>query len=218
MNGTKFQTKDFDRSGLEEYITYRMSDLPRFDVKASAEQYFFADKILYNMPSVSLKHVADGAFGKYWTNEIKNGWINYPEYAYLNGTVKSYTTSFGMPVANNIILGVEAGVDRSTAVDTAYAFKSNTVGMVANIFIPSEFIKAQIRYSHTNRRYDSPDPFFGEIRKDSKDGIFLNITKVNWAFWGLMPSLDLGVENSKSNIELYSFRRVISNLSFKKAY
>lgn len=217
-NGTKFQTKDFDRSGLEEYITYRLSDLPRFDIKASAEQYFFADKILYNMPSVSLKHIADGAAGKYWTNEIKNGWIDYPEYAYLNGTVKSYTTTFGMPVAENIILGIEGGIDRTTAIDTAYAFKSRTVGLVANIFIPSEFIKAQVRYSHTNRHYDSPDPFFGEIRQDSKNGIFMNITKVNWVFWGLVPSIDLGFEESKSNIELYSFRRVISNITFKKSY
>lgn len=218
VNGTKFQTKDFDRSGLEEYITYRLSDLPRLDIKASAEQYFFADKILYNMPSVSLKHIADGAAGKYWTNEIKNGWIDYPEYAYLNGTVKSYTTTFGMPVAENIILGIEGGIDRTTAIDTAYAFKSRTVGLVANIFIPSEFIKAQVRYSHTNRHYDSPDPFFGEIRQDSKNGIFMNITKVNWVFWGLVPSIDLGFEESKSNIELYSFRRVISNITFKKSY
>lgn len=218
VNGTKFQIKDFDRSGLEEYITYRLFDLPRLDIKASAEQYFFADKILYNMPSVSLKHITDGAAGKYWTNEIKNGWIDYPEYAYLNGIVKSYITTFGMPVAENIILGLEAGVDRTTAVDPAYAFKSRTVGLVANIFIPSEFIKAQVKYSHTSRQYDSPDPFFSEIRQDSKNGVFMNITKINWVFYGLVPSIDLGFENSKSNIELYSYRRVISNITFKKSY
>lgn len=218
VNGAKFATKDFDRTGLEEFLTYRMSDFPKVVAKTSVEQYFIADKILYAMPAVSIKHTSDMASGRYWTNEIKNGWIDYSDYTYLNGVARGYTTSFGMPVADNLILGLEAGVDRTTAVENAYAFKSATGALVANVYIPSEYVKAQIKYSHTNRKYEGIDPFFGEIRNDKKNGVYLNLVKTDWVFWGLMPSIDLGYENSESNIELYSYRRVISTLSFKKAY
>lgn len=218
VNGTKFTNKDFDRNGIEEFITYRVLNSPKVVTKVSVEHYFFGDKILYNMPSLSVKHTYDGASGGYWSNEIKNGWIHYPEYQYLNGTVGNYTTAFGSPVSENIILGVEGTLDKTTASEVAYAFKSIIGGVVANFYAPTQYIKGQLKYLHTSRTYDGIDPFFGEIRKDKKNGTYLNLTKTDWVFLGTIPSLDLGYEKNHSNLDLYSYKRLTSTLSFKKVF
>lgn len=218
VSGTKFANKDFDRASVEEFLTYRLMSGPKVVAKVSGEHYFYGDKVLYNMPSLSAKHTYDGASGLYWTNEIKHGWITYPDYEYLNGIVKSYVATIGAPVLENVILGIEGSVDRTTAIEQAYAFKSLTGGLVANLYVPSAYVKTQIKFVHTNRKYDAPDPFFGDVRKDQKNGVYLNLLKTDWVFEGVMPSLDLGYEKSKSNIDLYSYKRLTSTINFRKAF
>ena len=218
VNGAKFSDQVFNRTSVEEFLTYKFEDIPKLTIKTAAEQYFFSEKLLYNMPSVSLKHTNDGAFGKYWTNEIKAGRISYQDYKYLDGNVRSYITTFGSPISANLILGFELGFDRTTAEDKSFAFKSRSAAGVATHYLPSIFVKSQLRYSVSKRNYDAVDKFFEVIRSDKRNGIYLNLQKTDWNFFGLSPSLDFGMEKNKSNIDLYSYKRLISMLTFKKAY
>lgn len=218
VNGAKFQDVAVDRTSIEESVSYRLMDLPRLSTRVASEQYFLAGKYLYNMPSVSLRHVQEFSGEGYWTNEVKLGQITYKDYDYLGGMIYTYNTGFGKPIAENLILGAELGIDKMSAQESAYSYSTKSLSLLLNVYVPSYFIKYQVRASMSQRDFESEDPFFGAVRSDKKHGVYLNILKTNWKFFGMAPVVDIGYEKNNSSIELYSYKRVISTLSFKKMY
>jgi tetratricopeptide (TPR) repeat protein len=218
VNGAKFHDSDFDRTSIEESVSYRLSASPRLSVRLAAEQYFLAGDYLYNMPSVTLRHLKELSGETYWTNDVKAGLIAYRDFDYLGGMVYSYNTGIGRPIMENVILGAELGVDSMSAQESAYSYSTKSISLLLNIYVPDFFIKYQLRASLSRRDFESADPFFGVVRSDQKSGVFLNIVKSDWRFYGMAPVLDIGYENNSSNIELFSYKRVISTVSFKKMY
>lgn len=218
VNGAKFHDSDLDRTSIEESVSYRLSASPRLSVRLAAEQYFLAGDYLYNMPSVTLRHLQELSGETYWTNDIKAGFITYRDFDYLGGMVYSYNTGCGRPVVENVILGAELGIDSMSARESAYSYRTKSVSLLLNVYVPDFFIKYQLRASLSRRDFGSEDPFFGTVRSDQKSGVFLNVVKSNWRLYGMAPVLDIGYENNSSSIELFSYKRVISTLSFKKMY
>ena len=218
INGAKFSDTDFDRTSLEESVSYRLSDSPRLSVRLASEQYFLAGDFLYNMPSVSFKHVKEFSGEGYWTNEVKTGRITYRDYDYLGGMLYAYSTGFGRPIAENIILGAELGFDKMSAEESPYSYNTKSLSLLLNAYVPRFFIKYQVRATLSQRDFESEDPFFGTVRSDQKYGVYLNILKADWKLYGMAPMVDIGYEKNSSSIELYSYKRVISTLSFKKMY
>ena len=62
------------------------------------------------------------------------------------------------------------------------------------------------------------DPIFGETRRDERSGLFATITKTDWSIQDITPSLELGVEKNDSNINIYSYNRVVANIYFRKSF
>jgi hypothetical protein len=218
VNGAKFSDTLFDRTAIEESVSFRLSDSPRLSVRLATEQYFLGGDYLYNMPSVSLKHVKEFAGEAYWTNEVKIGQISYREHDYLGGIVQAYSTGFGRPIAENVMLGAELGIDKMSAQESPYSYSTKSLSLLLNVYVPRFFIKYQVRASLSQRDFEAEDPFFGAVRSDQKYGVYLNVLKADWKFYGMAPVLDIGYEKNRSSIELYSYKRVISTLSFKKMY
>jgi hypothetical protein len=218
INGAKFDDTDFDRTSIEESLSYRLSDSPRLSIRVASEQYFLAGDYLYNMPSVSLKHVKEFSGEGYWTNDVKMGQITYKDYDYLGGMMYAYNTGFGRPIAENVVLGAELGFDIMSAQESPYSYSTQSLSLLLNVYVPQFFVKYQVRASLSRREFESEDPFFGAVRSDQKSGVYLNILKSNWKVYGMAPQLDIGCEKNDSSIELYSYKRVISTLSFKKMY
>ena len=218
INGAKFQDVAFDRTSVEESVSYRLRDFPRLLIRGASEQYFLAGKYLYNLPSISLKHARELPGEAYWNNEVKVGQITYKDYDYLDGRVYAFSTGFGRPIAENFIMGAELGIDKMSAKEAPYSYSTKTISLFVNAYVPDLFLKYQVRASLSRRDFESEDPFFFAVRSDQKNGIYLNVVKADWKCYGMAPVLDIGYEKNSSSIELYSFKRVISTLSFKKTY
>ena len=218
INGAKFQDTALDRTSIEESVSYRLMDMPRLSMRIASEQYFLAGDYLYNMPSISLRHVKESSNETYWTNEVKLGQITYKDYDYLGGMIYTYNTGFGKPIAENVILGAELSIDKMSAQESPYSYNTKSASLLLNVFVPDYYIKYQVRASLSRRDFESEDPFFGAVRSDKRSGVYLNILKSNWRFYGMAPVLDIGYEKNSSTIELYSYKRVISTVSFKKMY
>jgi hypothetical protein len=218
VNGAKFHDADFDRTSVEESVSYRLSASPRLSIRLASEQYFLAGDYLYNMPSVTLRHLKELSGETYWTNDIKAGLIAYRDFDYLGGMVYSYNTGFGRPIIENVILGAELGVDSMSAQESAYSYTTKSLSVFLNVYVPNFFVKYQVRASVSRRDFESEDPFFGAVRSDDKCGVYLNILKADWKIYGMAPMLDIGYEKNTSSIELFSYKRVISTMSFKKVY
>jgi tetratricopeptide (TPR) repeat protein len=218
VNGAKFHDSDLDRTSIEESVCYRLSASPRLSVRLAAEQYFLAGDYLYNMPSITLRHQQELSSETYWVNDIKAGLITYRDFDYLGGMVYSYNTGCGRPIVENVVLGAELGIDGMSAKESAYSYRTKSVSLLLNVYVPNSFIKYQLKASLSRRDFESEDPFFGTVRSDQKSGVFLNVVKSNWRFYGMAPVLDIGYENNSSSIVLFSYKRVISTLSFRKMY
>lgn len=218
MYGIKFGTTYFDRNSIEAKLAYRLNETPRIQTQLGIERMYYAGDHLYDYPWVSISHSLENASGAYWTNEIKAGRLTYPVYSYLNGTLSSYTTSVAKSVSPQANVGVELYVDRSNAVESAYAYGTNMISLFSNVYQANGGIKAQIRVSSSSKKYDSADPFFGEVRSDNRNMVMLTLSKNDLNILGLTPIVDLGYEKTNSNISFYSFSKMTTNISFKKAY
>jgi hypothetical protein len=218
INGAKFEDYFFDRTSLQTYAMYRVFDQPNVKLKTNYEQFYYGGSLLYTAPSVSAIHSKDFMNGAYWLNEVKFSKLDYPDYSYLNGPLNSITTSYGYPVVSNGTLGFEVGLDRAKANESPYSFKTQTFGLVGNLYLTDLFLKIQLKVNGSNRIFDDFDPLFGVIRQDRKKGAYLNLVKTDWKVYGLAPSLDLGYEINDSNIDLYTYTRSIIGLNFRKVY
>ena len=218
VNGAKFSNTLFDRTSVEESISYKVSKLPKIQAKLAFEQFLYGGYLLYTYPSLSLKYIKDLSNGSYWTNEVKYGVMTYPNYAYLNGPMYNASTSYGYPIFNNVILGLELGLDRAEANEHGYSFFTKSLGIVTNIYVPDVYVKGQLKFVVANRDYDVADPVFGQIRTDDRRGVYFNVIKTDWKIFGVAPSLDLSYEKNDSNINIYGYHRGLVNLNFKKVY
>jgi len=218
VNGAKFEDYFFDRTSLQSYAMYRIFDEPNVKIKTNYEQFYYGGNLLYTAPSASLIHSKNFMSGAYWLNEAKFSKLEYPDYSYLNGPLNSITTSYGYPIVSNATLGFELGLDRAKANESPYSFKTQTFGLVSNLYLTDMFMKIQVKVIGSNRIFDDYDPLFGVIRQDKKRGAYLNLVKTDWKIYGVAPSLDIGYEINDSNIDIYTYTRSIIGLNFKKVY
>ena len=218
INGAKFEDHFFDRTSLQEYAAYRIFDNPNIKLKANFEQFYYGGHLLYTAPSTSVLHLKNFQSGASWNNEIKFSKLDYPEYDYLSGPLNSLTTSYAYPVFPNGTLGFELGLDRAKANESPYAFRTQTLALTSNIYVTDFFIKAQVKLLASNRIFDDFDPLFGIIRQDRRRGAYLSLLKTDWKVYGVAPSIDIGYEINDSNIDIYTYKRDIIGLNFKKVY
>lgn len=218
INGSKFNDIEFDKTSFEESISHKLFDSPRVYGKLAVEEYIFAGKLLYIYPSMSIKHSFENSSGYYMWDETKVGRLNYTDYDYLSGPMASVTVGFGKAITPQLNLGLELGVDRMVANENPYSFNSGTVGIVSNFFLNNLELKAQVKAVKSFRNYDAMDPIFGEIRSDRRGGVFATVIKTNWTIQGVTPRLELGYERNESNISLYSYNRLITNLYFNRTF
>ena len=218
VNGAKFEDYFFDRTSIQEYAIYRVLDSPQIKLKTNYEQFYYGGNLLYTAPSISVLHSKDFSTGAYWINEIKLSKLDYPDYSYLSGPLNSITTSYGYPVISNGTLGIELGLDRAKANESPYSFRTQTFGLVGNLFITDMFLKINLKLVAANRVFDDYDPVFGVIRGDKRRGAYLSLIKTDWKMFGVAPSLDVGYEINDSNIDVYTYTRNIVGMNFKRVY
>jgi tetratricopeptide (TPR) repeat protein len=217
-NGTKFSDVNFDRTGVEESLTFVASKVPKVDVKVAYEQYFFSGKLLFTQPSASLKFFYVFNNASNISTEIRASKSFYDNYDYLNGPMYSIQGSYNYPIYENIFLGLELGFDRMKANDSVYAFRNDNWGVISSFFIPAIFTKGQIRYSEANRYYDSQDQLFELARDDYRRGLYFSMVYTNLNLFGLEAALDLSKEKNISNINIYSYERELVGLNLRKTF
>ncbi len=218
INGSKFNNYQYDKTSIEQFVSHRIFDSPRVNLKLSLQEFVFAGKLLYIYPAISFRHTYENANGFYLWDEIKVGKLYYSEYTYLDGFMTNFTSGIGKAFTPQLTLGAELGFDRMNANENPYSFLSSTAGLISNFFIPSLELKTDIKAIKSYKNFDAMDPIFGEIRRDERSGLFATITKTNWSIYGVTPSLEVGFEKNDSSIDIYSYNRVMANLYFRKSF
>jgi hypothetical protein len=80
-----------------------------------------------------------------------------------------------------------------------------------NLFLPESLFTVGASVSAGSRKYSDVDPFFGQLRKDSRSRLELRVGNKDWRWRSNYVSLVAAVEETRSSIEFYSYRK--TNLS-----
>lgn len=216
--GVKFDKSTFDRNAIEAALAYRLNDNPRIQTRFAFEQMTLANERLYDYPSISVSYATDTESRLVWSNEIKSGRLTYPQYAYMNGVLASYTTSVMKNILPQLNLGMEFYIDRDSAAESPYAYRTQQLALLGNYYLTWLQTKAQFRLSASKKQFDAADPFFGEIRADQRNLVSLNLSRDDINVVGLVPVLELSYEQTNSNISFYSYKKMNLNVSFKRSY
>lgn len=218
ISGADFPNSSFDRSLIEAGLMKKLSTSPKIYVRTSVERFTYENKTLYDASYIGLRHRAGLPDQTFFTNDIKAGKLSYPDYNYLDASIYTLFTQAGKPVSENIIAGFDLTIDRVLAKESAYSYRNLSPSGFMNFYAPSFFIKGQARATIAKRNYDGVDPFFGTQRNDRRELITLSLSKTDWKIFGAYPVIEVGLEKNTSNFDLYSYKRELLNLWWKKIY
>ena len=132
--------------------------------------------------------------------------LRYDDFPFLSGWqyVANGEVRHAISPASSIFGGLT--YIRGLAAENAYAF----VGYAVNVRYTHELKGGWIGslfYQYSWYRFDGVDPFFGVVRADSDSRAEISVTNRYLAYKGFAPRLTLGIDERRSNIEIYSFRR-----------
>lgn len=65
---------------------------------------------------------------------------------------------------------------------------------------------------------DGPNPFFGVVRKDSRNELKVKIVNRNWNVWNFSPVLEIGMEQQYSTIPIYSYKNTSAAIGLTRKF
>jgi len=133
--------------------------------------------------------------------------LRYDDFPFLSGW--QYVGNAELRHAITPVSSIFGGLTyiRGLAAEDPFAF----TGYGINVRYTHEFKGGWIGsvfYQYSWYGFDGVDPFFGEVRVDSDNRAELSVTNRYLSYKGFAPRLTVGMDNRRSNIELYSFHRV----------
>jgi outer membrane protein len=133
--------------------------------------------------------------------------LRYEDFPFLSGWqyVGSAEVRHAITPASSVFFGLT--YIRGLAAEDPYGF----VGYGINVRYTHEFKGGWIGsvfYQYSWYGFQGVDPFFGEVRVDSDNRAELSVTNRYLSYKGFAPRLTVGMDDRRSNIELYSFHRV----------
>jgi tetratricopeptide (TPR) repeat protein len=132
--------------------------------------------------------------------------LRYSDFPFLSGW--QYVGNAEVRHAITPVSSIFGGLTyiRGLAAEDPYAF----TGYGINVRYTHEFKGGWIGslfYQYSWYGFDGVDPFFGAVRVDSDNRGELSVTNRYLSYKGFAPRLTVGMDDRRSNIELYSFRR-----------
>jgi outer membrane protein len=132
--------------------------------------------------------------------------LRYEDFPFLSGWqyVGNAEIRHAITPASSIFAGLT--YIRGVAAEDPYAF----VGYGINVRYTHEFKGGWIGsvfYQYSWYGFEGVDPFFGVVRVDNDNRAELSVTNRYLSYRGFAPRLTVGMDDRRSNIDLYSFRR-----------
>lgn len=133
--------------------------------------------------------------------------LRYEDFPFLSGWqyVGNAEIRHAISPASSIFGGLT--YIRGVAAEDPYAF----VGYGINVRYTHEFKGGWIGsvfYQYSWYGFEGADPFFGVVRVDNDNRAELSVTNRYLSYRGFAPRLTVGMDDRRSNIDLYSYHRI----------
>ena len=208
---TDFPGGDFDRLTTDVGIAKSLSDSGRVRGKAGVELGTFGGRPLYQFPYVGLDSVIAESASYRLAGELKLGKLRLPDFGYQDAVYSSGAVSVRYLHSQAVTATLRTGVEYSRASERPYSYYGWDVGPGINWLWAETAYLVGVSASLGSRKYADADPIFGKQRSDSKTKLEVTLGNKQWRWRNSYVALVASVEENRSNIEFYSYRK--ANLS-----
>jgi len=210
-----FPNSQFDRwnADLGLFLTFR--SLPKFKLRAGLEESFYGGDHLYEFPYLGFIYNPDPVFRFRTSSELKVGQLRVPDAGQYDATNISLTMVTSRPVTENIRVSGDLYLEKSIADEKAYSYYGGMLGLGLGFALFQDWgIKP---YASVGRRiYEADDPFFGDTRRDTRITAGMKLNKDSFKVFGYVPEVELRYDETRSNLDFYSFDKVVFLLNFNE--
>jgi len=133
--------------------------------------------------------------------------LRYDDFPFLSGWqyVGNAEVRYAISPASSIFGGLT--LIRGLAAEDPYAFTGYGINVRYTHELKGGWI-GSIFYQYSWYGFDGVDPFFSVVRVDSDNRAEISVTNRYLAYKGFAPRLTVGIDERKSNIEIYTFSRI----------
>ena len=132
--------------------------------------------------------------------------LRYGDFPFLSGW--QYAATGELRHAISLTSSVFGGLTyiRGLAAESPYAYVGYGINVRYTHEVKGGWI-GSLFYQYSWYGFEGVNPFFGVVRDDSGNRLEVSVTNRYLAYKGFAPRLTLGMDERRSNIEIYSFRR-----------
>ena len=199
--------QDLDRLTADAGIAKNLNDSGSIRGKTGVELGTFGGKRLYHFPYLGFDAVLAESPSYRVTTELKAGKVRFADFGYLDATHTSAAFSVRKVMSEAATVSMSSSVERSSANERPYSYYGWELGPGVNTFWPKTALLVGARASIGTRKYADVDPLFGERRVDTRHRAEVSVGNKNWRWRNSYVSLVGSLEENRSNIGFYSYRK-----------
>jgi hypothetical protein len=119
------------------------------------------------------------------------------------------------PLTEKVRVSGDLYLEKSIADEKAYSYYGGMLGLGLGFALFQDWgIKP---YASVGRRvYEADDPFFGDTRRDTRITAGMKLNKDSFKVFGYVPEVELRYDETRSNLDFYSFDKVVFLLNFNE--
>jgi hypothetical protein len=213
-----YLTSAFNKQVGDTSFIRRWQDFDYKDVRIGNEFMFYGNNILYDAPYVSTRFVFNQPNQNSLGVFAKASVLNFPNYAYLNGSQIQAQLNYQYSVVRNWTVSAEVGADRTAAQLQAFSSYGMFAGIGTQVAEDSTNLQLNLKAVVLRRNYWDIDPIWGDMRSDGGMIYSATLTKRDLYVFGLRPEIGFIYQSNNSTIPFYSYSKSVVGLFLKNVY
>lgn len=213
---TDFPNRTFDRLSTDFGLARDVPRFPWLRAKLGMEGALLDGEVLYSFPYVGVLAASAPTETTRVQAEAKLGRLEVSRMPFMDSRNLFLITKLSYPPARGLAFGNEFTLEQASAREPAYSYRGGSIG--GSVVWPVRVWDTRFTLSGSFgfRKYDAPDPFFGERRADIQRKANLDILRPSWRILGYRPLLGLAYEETDSNLAYFSFRKLGMTLQLER--
>jgi hypothetical protein len=184
-------------------------------LRVGLEESFYAGDHLYEFPYLGLIYNPDPVFRFRTSSELKVGQLRVPDAGQYDATNISLTMVTSRPITEDFRVSGDLYLEKSIADEKAYSYYGGMLGLGLGFALFQDW--GFKPYASVGRRiYQADDPFFGDTRRDTRITAGIRLNKDSFKIFGFVPEVELRYDETRSNLDFYTFDKVVFLLNFKE--
>jgi Surface lipoprotein assembly modifier/Tetratricopeptide repeat len=200
-----------DRANIDAGLSKGLG--PRAVLKGGIEAGSFSNRWLYAFPYASAEYAFVQTPREQLAGGVKLGYVRFPDYSYLNAGYGSVALSGLRAISEAALLSARLTLEHSDAYQHAYSYNGIAFAPGASYLLSAAPILLSGSVGLARRDYSAADPFFGIVRIERKSTVELRLQHKEWRWRNAKAALVFSVEDNRSNIDFYSYRKVNASIA-----